>query len=71
MKRIIEGKRYNTEAPRTELVGYHNNRKDYQDFSYWEAGLYKTGGGRYFLAEGRAYVSFWQTVFRWDQDLWG
>ena len=55
MKTIIRGLRYNTEAPQTVLIGEQDSigpggASSVSDFSYWKAGLYRTGGGRYFLA---------------------
>ena len=52
MKSIINGKRFDTNSPRTTLVldnlgpcGLGN-----RDFSHWRAGLYRTQGGSWFLA---------------------
>ena len=51
MKSIIEGRRYDTEAPRTRLIGETTGGSPYTtDFSHWSAGLYVTGKGSYFLA---------------------
>lgn len=55
MKRIIEGKRYDTDAPQTTLLGEAdgiNNgaAESVTDFAFWEAGLYRTAKGAYFLA---------------------
>ena len=54
MKSIIRGMRYDTEAPQTVCIGHEdalgNGAESVTDFAYWKAGLYKTGGGRYFLA---------------------
>ena len=49
MKRIIDGKRYNTEtAHRVGSVG--SATINVSDFGYWEADLYRTPRGRWFLA---------------------
>ena len=54
MKRIIDGLRYDTEAPRTQTIGkatnIGNGADNEKDFQYWAAGLFVTGGGRYFLS---------------------
>ena len=50
MKAIIEGKRYDTLAPRTVLVCRLGNDLPSNDFSAWDAGLYRTQSGRWFLA---------------------
>ena len=48
MKSIIEGKRYNTDtATIIGSAGYGGSRRD---FEHWEADLYVTKSGRYFLA---------------------
>lgn len=53
MKRIIEGKRYDTEKA-IEIGGFNNQgvgAATRSDFNWWEATLYKTPrSGRYFLA---------------------
>ena len=48
MKRIINGKMYNTETA-TEIVHY-NNGLPYSDFNYFEESLYKKKTGEFFLA---------------------
>lgn len=54
MKAIIDGRRYNTEASMTVLVGEASNLgsgvSSTTDFGYWSAGLYRTGKGSFFLA---------------------
>ena len=50
MKIIIDGLRYDTEAPQTVEIGRVTGGSEFvTDFNYWEAGLYRTGGGRYFV----------------------
>jgi hypothetical protein len=50
MKIIINGLRYNTEAPQTVEVGQATGGSEFvTDFTYWEASLYRTGGGRWFI----------------------
>ena len=50
MKIIIDGLRYNTEAPQTVEVGEATGGSEFvTDFNYWEASLYRTGGGRWFI----------------------
>lgn len=47
MKKIIEGKRYDTET--ATLVGQASHGGT-GDFQRWEAGLYRTKNGAFFLA---------------------
>ena len=50
MKIIINGLKYDTEAPQTVEIGRVTGGSEFvTDFNYWEAGLYRTGGGRYFV----------------------
>lgn len=61
MRRIIGGKRYDTE--KAILIGEASSSNAYPgDFQYWGAGLYRTPkSGRYFLAgEGGAMSMFSQ-----------
>ncbi len=65
MRAIIEGKKYDTET--AELVGESDNLgtgvDSVTDFAFWEAGLYRTPKGRYFLAgEGGAASMFSEPV---------
>ena len=48
MKVIIDGLRYDTDAPRTKLLGSASHLGP-GDFSHWRAELYRTGGRRFFL----------------------
>ena len=49
MKAIIQGKRYDTET--AVLIGESEAKCGRSDFSFWEAGLYKTKrSGAFFLA---------------------
>ena len=51
MKAIINGRRYNTEAPRTECLGEDwGEGLGRNDFHYYFERLYRTGKGKYFLA---------------------
>lgn len=47
MKRIINGKKYNTETA-TE-VGYASSGLSYRDFGWWEERLYRKRTGEFFL----------------------
>ncbi len=49
MKAIIDGLRYDTDSPRTEKVACYDNNVPINDFQWWSACLYRTGGGRFFL----------------------
>ena len=46
MKKIIDGKMYNTET--AKKVGYYDNGA-YESFSYFEETLYRKGTGEFFL----------------------
>lgn len=48
MKAIIDGKRYDTETAAAICEGSYNGPRS--DFAWWEATLYRTKGGAYFLA---------------------
>jgi hypothetical protein len=52
MRQIIDCKRYDTET--ATLIGeadsLHAGASSTSDFNYWEAGLYRTPRGNYFLA---------------------
>jgi hypothetical protein len=48
MKAIINGLRYDTE--KAEFVGSASADCGRTDYCWWQAGLYKTSAGRYFLA---------------------
>jgi hypothetical protein len=58
MKAIIEGRRYDTN--KAELIGEADSGGNVNDFSYWEAGLYRTPrAGRYFLAGSGGPMTLW------------
>jgi len=64
MRKVIDGKIYDTEI--AELIGRYNNiGKEVQsmsDFHYWEASLFRTKKGQYFLAgQGNALSQFGET----------
>lgn len=48
MKKIINGKCYNTET--ATKLGYWSNGLSYRDFSWCEEALYRTKKGAYFIA---------------------
>jgi len=48
MKKIIEGKLYDTET--AELVGSYDSGGSCRDFQHFEESLYKTPKGSYFVA---------------------
>ncbi len=51
MKAVIEGKRFDTESPRTTLVlADLGPLLSPRESSWWRAGLYRTQSGRWFLA---------------------
>ena len=47
MKKIINGKRYNTET--SKMVGYYWNKKAINDFRHFEEKLYKKKTNEFFL----------------------
>ena len=70
MKKIIEGVRYDTD--KAKLIGGADNiahgASSTTDFNYWEADLYKTKSGRFFLAgTGGPSSMFAHSV---DQNSW-
>lgn len=62
MKKIINGKTYNTETAKE--IGYaSNNRVSRRDFSFWEETLYQRKDGEYFLhGHGGPYTSYSRIV---------
>lgn len=53
MRKIIDGKRYDTETAKE--IGTHSSHGGRGDLTWFEEGLYKTRSGAYFLAgEGNA-----------------
>lgn len=51
MKAIINGQRYDTEAPKAVLIGEASSDYSRTDFQWWKAGLYRTKPtGKFFLA---------------------
>lgn len=49
MKAIINGKRYDTNAPMTQEVASWSNGLSYSDFGHVVEALYRTGHGNWFL----------------------
>ena len=49
MKKIIEGKAYNTET--AEEIGNHYNHKSYSDFDLIDMTLYRTKKGAFFMVQ--------------------
>jgi hypothetical protein len=47
MRRIIDGKAYNTET--ATLIGEASSHLGRSDFGWWEEALYRTRNGRFFL----------------------
>lgn len=58
MKRIIDGKRYNTETA-TEIADVSNNIQDVRNFRYECTTLYRTKSGRWFIAGKGGPMSRW------------
>jgi len=48
MRKIIDGRRYDTDAPRTVEVAYYSNGRPGSDFSHVRETLYRSGGGHWF-----------------------
>ena len=64
MKVIIRGKRYDTEAPQTEMVAEaHSVGLSMSDFRWWEEELYRTARGNWFI-HGRG-----GAMTRWSQPV--
>ena len=60
MRKIIEGKRYDTETAEQIGSDYYSN---FGDFQYWCEELYRTGKGNWFLyGEGGAKSKFARAV---------
>lgn len=57
MKRIVGGKMYNTAT--AEFIVEASNGLPYSDFGHWEAKLYVTKKGRFFLAGEGGPMSRW------------
>jgi len=58
MRKVIQGKIYDTE--KSHLIGEADANCSPTDFSYWEAGLYRTPrSGRYFLAGHGGPMTSW------------
>lgn len=56
-RKIIDGKRYDTAT--ATLIGEGGSREYRNDFHWYEAGLYKTKSGRFFIAgKGNAMSMF-------------
>ena len=59
MKAIINGKRYNTEAPNTIAVAEYSSSGSRNDFQYYKEALFRTGKGSWFLAgEGHGMTKY-------------
>ena len=56
MKRIVDGKRYDTET--AQKIGEASSG-NYSDFRYWSETLYKTKKGAYFIAGEGGAASRW------------
>lgn len=66
MKRIVDGKRYDTDT--AEVVATYEYRRS-GDFNWYEETLYRTKKGAWFLAgEGGARSKYGERV---DQSTWG
>ena len=66
MKRVIEGKTYNTESA-TELVTASSGLSR-SDFHHWRETLYRTKSGAYFLSGQGGAMSSWRERCG---DMWG
>lgn len=66
MKKIINGKLYNTETARK--LGSYENMADYRNFHYFCEALYQKRTGEYFLhGEGGPMTQYARTI---DQNSW-
>lgn len=59
MRKIFEGKVYNTET--AEEVGYYENGRSKSDFNYYAASLYRTKKGRFFLQGVALHPNSWDS----------
>jgi len=60
MKKVIDGKMYNTET--AQEIGTKSSDEGKNDFHYFDEALYKTPRGRFFLAgEGGAMTKYAQS----------
>ena len=60
MRKVIEGKRYDTETDKQVAGGYYSN---YGEFQYWCEELYRTREGNWFVyGEGGEKFSYARTV---------
>ena len=59
MKQIINGRRYDTEAPKTKLIARDGSIEGPSDFRYWEEKLYRTGNGNWFIAGEGGPLTHW------------
>ena len=60
MRKVIEGKRYDTETAKQIAAASYSN---YGDLAYWAEGLYRTKKGNWFLVgEGRALTQYSRSV---------
>lgn len=59
MKRVIEGRRYDTEAPQTTEIATAESDVGKSDFRWYYETLYRTGRGRWFLVGEGGPMSRW------------
>ncbi len=50
MKKIVDGKLYDSDAETTEHIATHNPVADRGDFNFLREELHKTASGQYFIA---------------------
>lgn len=72
MKKIINGKMYNTETAKE--IAYYSNGRSYSDFSYVEETLYRKKTGEFFLygsggAMSRYSVSYGQNTWSGNEAI--
>ena len=67
MRQIIDGLRYDTK--KAKLIGVASSSCGVTDFRYFEAGLYLTKSGRFFLAGEGGPMSMWRDQI--DHNSWG
>ncbi len=66
MKRVIDGKVYNTQT--AQLIDEVAASCPCTDFAYWEESLYKTKKGRFFVAGEGGPMSRWSQAI--DSNSW-
>ncbi len=68
MKKVIDGKLYNTET--AEFIGYWDNGQSPREFTFCSETLYRTKSGRYFI-HGEGHANSMYGVWHGNSGGWG